>query len=34
MVEELPDDDANGELNDDQLQVAERVTGARPAGAI
>ena len=34
MEEELPDGDADGELHGDQLLVAERVTAARPGGAI
>ena len=34
MEEELPDGDADGELNGDQLLMAERVTAARPGGAI
>ena len=34
MEEELPDGDANGELHGDQFLIAERVTSARPGGAI
>ena len=34
MEVELPDGDADGELNGDQLLVAERVAAARPGGAI
>ena len=34
MEEELPDGDADGELNGDQLLLAERVAAARPGGAI
>ena len=34
MEEELPDGDADGELNGDQLLMAERVAAAPPGGAI
>ena len=34
MEEELPDGDADGELNGDQLLMAVRVAAARPGGAI
>ena len=34
MEEELPDGDADGELNGDKLLIAERVAAARPGGAI
>ena len=34
MEEELPDGDADGELQGDQLLMAERVTAARPSDAI
>ena len=34
MEEELPDDDANGELHGDQLLMAKRVASARPGGDI
>ena len=34
MEEELPNGDADGELHGDQLLIAERVSAARPGGAI
>ena len=34
MEEELPDNDADGELHGDQLLMAEKVAAARPCGAI
>ena len=34
MEEEVPDGDADGELNGDQLIIAERMSAARPGGAI
>ena len=34
MQEKLPDGDADGELNGDQLLMAERVAAARAGGAI
>ena len=34
IEEKLPDGDADGELNGEQLLIAERVAAARPSGAI
>ena len=33
-MKKLPNGDADGELHGDQLQMAERITAARPGGAI